>query len=69
MSEYNGPPTLPGLFRELQTRLSRLERRATIGKYTTTSRPNAADAQGTIIFNTTTGKHEASDGVTWNVLY
>lgn len=42
---------------------------ATIEQYTTTGRPDATQNEGMIIYNSTTSKHQGSDGATWNDLY
>lgn len=53
----------------MQRRLAALEQSVAVRQYDTPTRPAAAGAKGAVIFNTTTGKHEGSDGTSWNALY
>lgn len=72
MGEYRLPPDTLDEIKRIRERTSALVNTATIPFYTTTgagARPAASTVKGLIIFNTTTGKHEGSDGVLWNPLY
>lgn len=41
----------------------------TVHQYATAERPDATQNEGMIIYNSTTSKHQGSDGSTWNDLY
>ena len=59
-----------GVVRDLIKRVERLERSESVSPaYTTVERPAAADAPRLIIFNSTTSKHQASDGSAWHDIY
>lgn len=60
---------LPEIVSDLIDKVGRLERRRSPRHYTTADRPDAAEAKGSLIFNTTTSTHQASDGTTWRDLY
>lgn len=71
MSDYNRNPDVVSAFAELERRIADFEvsARGIPPAYTTALRPAASTMPRAIIFNTTTGKHEGSDGATWNALY
>lgn len=69
MSDVVSPVGLVAEIQRLQKRVAVLERAVGTQRFTTANRPPAASMPGAIIFNTTTGKHEASDGTAWNALY
>lgn len=56
--------------RDLGNRITTLERSESVPpSYTDADRPAASTAPALIIFNTTTSKHQASNGATWSDLY
>jgi hypothetical protein len=69
MSDYNRNPDLADMLTTMQRRIEALERTVSgsliAPPYTTAGRPSAIGRDGAIIFNTTTGKHEGSNGTTW----
>lgn len=69
MSQAVLPPDIAAHLRVISDRLAIAERAAIVRFYTTATRPAAAALKGAIIFNTTTLKHEGSNGTTWNALY
>ncbi len=62
-------PEFAGELSTLVRRVAALEIAAGVRRYTTAGRPPAAPHVGDIIFNTSTLKHEGSNGTTWNALY
>lgn len=67
---YNTAPSLGGLIRAVQARLSVLEKQThRARRFATDDRPTAASVTGEIILNTTTGKFEGSDGTNWQALH
>ena len=66
----NDPLGAAEVIRQLNVRISALERTVPIKHYTTVARPAAAATnKGWIIYNTTTNKHQGSNGSAWNDLY
>lgn len=69
MGHYNVPPNLFDDIRRINERISALVNSQAVAQYATAGRPDPAKVKGLIIFNTTTNKHEGSDGSSWNPLY
>lgn len=69
MSAFNTHPDLTIELQALQRRLAALEQAQAVHQYSTATRPAASTCKGAIVFNTTTGKHEGSDGTSWNPLW
>lgn len=55
------------LIRSLTARVERIERSQSVPpRYSAANRPAAADVPGLVIYNTTTLKHQGSNGTIWN---
>lgn len=56
---------------DLSKKVEDLQRLVALGfrQYTDSNRPGASTMKGAVIFNTTQGKHQGSDGTNWNNLY
>jgi hypothetical protein len=69
MSDYRRDLDVADAFADLERRLTALEVALGVKRYTTAARPAASALPGAIILNTTTAKHEGSNGAAWNALY
>lgn len=65
MSDYERPQDIAALIGDLQRRIAALEAGTPIRAYTTALRPAASAVRGMVIFNTTTLRHQGSDGTSW----
>lgn len=63
------PADLVAQLQELRARIERLESRTGPRRFTTAARPPASELPGVIIYNTTTAKHQGSNGAAWTDLY
>ncbi len=66
MSDFRSNPDIAEAFKALEQRIANLEA-ARVRRFGT-DRPPASQMPGAIIFNTTTSKHELSNGSTWDTL-
>ena len=57
------------LLERIEVRLAKLEARPAVNTYTSSTLPAASTVPGAVIFNSTTSKHQGSDGTTWSDLY
>lgn len=69
MSDYLRGPDVAAALAAIERRVMALELAAGIQRLPTSLRPAASVMPGAIIFNTTTAKHEGSNGTSWNALY
>jgi hypothetical protein len=70
MSEYSRPMDVAQAFAVLERRIAVLELSgAQPRRFTTATRPAAVTMPGAIIYNTTTAKHQGSNGSAWSDLY
>lgn len=67
MGEYNRPADLGAQLKAMRDRLTNLEvpRVLRPPHYTTATRPDATTVTGGVIYNTTTGTVQFSNGVSW----
>lgn len=65
MSEYSRDFDMAQALAAMERRLAALETAAGIRRFTTATRPAAASMTGAIILNTTTGRHQGSNGTSW----
>ncbi len=65
MSDYERPADLLTQLADLKRRLDAIELAVGVRRYDTTTRPAPAAVKGAIIFNTSTGTHQLSNGSVW----
>jgi hypothetical protein len=69
VSDYNRNPDFIEVINEMKQQIADLQVATRPLFFATGARPAASTMPGAIIYNTTTAKHQGSNGVTWTDLY